>query len=171
MLGEEPLSKLRNNYENLQLLIMDEVSMVHRNLLNHISCRLDQIKRTTSPETSFGNISVLAVGDFYQIPPAQGRMLTHHDHGQIVDLWQQFHKYTLVDIMRQRDSAKFAELLNRLRVRPKNQNISQSDQNILNQRLLLSHNSNKDFEDILHIYSTNKSVDKHNKTMLEKLKT
>ena len=50
------------------LIIIDEVSMVGSNMLLEIHRRLQQIKDVAS-DTMFGNVSVLAVGDLYQLPP------------------------------------------------------------------------------------------------------
>lgn len=60
-LKEQSLSPLRAKLENLQILVIDEVSMVYKKLLYYIHERLTQIKRNKCP---FGGVSVLAVGDF-----------------------------------------------------------------------------------------------------------
>ena len=72
-LKEELLAPLRSKLDHLQLLIVDEISMVNLNLFHFISGRLDQIKRTPSPAITFGNISVILVGDLFQIPPVMGQ--------------------------------------------------------------------------------------------------
>ena len=50
------------------LLIIDEVSMVGCNMLLEIHKRLQQIKGV-SDDAVFGGVSILAVGDLYQLPP------------------------------------------------------------------------------------------------------
>ena len=65
---------MRVKYENLQLLIIDEISMVSKNMMNFIHGRLDQIKCNKS-SAWFGGVSILAVGDLYQIPPVGGELL------------------------------------------------------------------------------------------------
>ena len=50
------------------LIIIDEVSMVGSNTLLEINKRLQQIKNVM-PDVTFGGVSVLAVGDLYQLPP------------------------------------------------------------------------------------------------------
>ena len=71
-LKEELLAPLRNKLDHLELLIVDEISMVNLNLFHFISGRLDQIKRTPSPAITFGNISVILVGDLLSNPTSHG---------------------------------------------------------------------------------------------------
>ena len=49
--------------------------MVGQNMFVYVDERLKQIKQNQSP---FGGVSVLAVGDFYQIPPVRDRVLYSH---------------------------------------------------------------------------------------------
>ena len=56
------------------MLIIDEVSMVGANMLLEIHNRLQQIKAVL-PDVMFGGVSVLAVGDLYQLPPVCQPML------------------------------------------------------------------------------------------------
>ncbi len=53
---------------NLQLLIIDKVSMVGSNMLLQIHRRLQQLKGSKD-DTCFGNVSILAVGDLFQLQP------------------------------------------------------------------------------------------------------
>ena len=62
----------------LQLLIIDEISMVDHNLFSYVHSRLRQIKQT-GDYSSFGNVSVIAVGDFFQLPPVRGKPLYAED--------------------------------------------------------------------------------------------
>lgn len=67
-LKEQTLSALRVKLESLQILVIDEVSMVYKRLLYYVHERLVQIKRCKKP---FGGVTVLAVGDFFQLPPVK----------------------------------------------------------------------------------------------------
>ena len=67
-LTQDRLNTLRLKLSNLQLLIIDEVSMVGSNMLLQIHKRLQQLKGSKD-DTTFGNISILAVGDLYQLQP------------------------------------------------------------------------------------------------------
>ena len=49
-------------------VIIDEVSMIGSNMLLEIQRRLQQIKGV-SDDKVFGGVSILAVGDLYQLPP------------------------------------------------------------------------------------------------------
>ena len=67
-LSHDRLNTLRSKLSRLMLLIIDEVSMVGSNMLLEIHKRLQQIKGV-SDDTVFGGISIVAVGDLYQLPP------------------------------------------------------------------------------------------------------
>jgi ATP-dependent exoDNAse (exonuclease V) alpha subunit len=60
-------SSRRKLYQKLDLLVIDEVSMVRADLLDAI----DKFLRLNGPEKSlpFGGIQVVAVGDLHQLPP------------------------------------------------------------------------------------------------------
>ena len=73
-LGEEKISQLRNQLGQLQILIIDEISMVDQKMLWYIHGRLRQLKQTRD-DSPFGNVLTLAVGDFFQIPPVKGTPL------------------------------------------------------------------------------------------------
>jgi len=61
--------------------------------------------------------------------------------------------------MRQRDDVAFAELLNRIRVKQKTDALSNDDKALLHQAVT---DPARCPNDVLHIFSTNKEVDKHN---------
>ena len=67
-LSHERLNSLRTKLSHLMLVIIDEVSMVGSNMLLEIHKRLQQIKGA-SDDVTFGGVSILAVGDLYQLPP------------------------------------------------------------------------------------------------------
>ncbi len=66
--SNERLNTLRTKLSNLVLIIIDKVSMVGSNMLLEIHRRLQQIKGVSS-DIMFGGVSILAVGDLYQLPP------------------------------------------------------------------------------------------------------
>ena len=120
-LTADKLNTLRSRLISLQLLIIDEVSMVGSNMLLEIHKRLQEIKGASADQT-FGGVSILAVGDLYQLPPVcQPHLFDLVTDGYIRlhksgSLWRdEFTLCELTKIMRQKDDATFAELLCRVR--------------------------------------------------------
>lgn len=147
----------------VQILIIDEVSMVYKRLLYYIHERLVQIKKCKKP---FGGVSVIAVGDFYQLPPVKQRKderLFMINETYPVDYWLDFFKVIELDeIMRQREDAAFASVLNSLRVRTK-------EEPITNEALRMLRDCIREGpDDVLHIYSTYEETNDYNLQMLQK---
>lgn len=73
--GEAPslaqLQKIRRRLNDVDLLFIDEVSMVSCRQLYQISWRLSKAMNT--PDQSFGGLGVILAGDFAQLPPAGPR--------------------------------------------------------------------------------------------------
>ena len=67
-LSHDRVNTLRLKLSKLKLLIIDEVSMVGCNMLLDIHKRLNEILVQPN-NVMFGNVSILAVGDLYQLPP------------------------------------------------------------------------------------------------------
>lgn len=87
-------------FSDLQILFVDEISMVNHNLLVYIHGR--RLKQT-GDHSLFGNISVIAVGDFFQLSPVKGKPL--YLSNTPVDLWNgNFSVTELTDIVRQQDT-------------------------------------------------------------------
>ena len=170
-LGEEYLNTLRMKYQHLQLVIIDEISMVSIPYFDYVHGRLQQIKGT-SGTSFFGNVSILAVGDFYQLPPIRPRTPLCFPRDEILkDLWNPLFKIVqLTEIMRQRDDAVFAQMLNRLRTRRRNEPIDDADKQLLESRIV-SENSLSAPDDALHLFYTNSDVEAHNKRKIRSLKT
>lgn len=76
-LNEDDLDKLaanrriKDNYRNTSVLVIDEVSMLHPHQLDMV----DQVARSLlDPFTPFGGLQVILCGDFFQLPPvSRGR--------------------------------------------------------------------------------------------------
>ena len=169
VLSEDKANTLRAKYQDLHLLIIDEISMVSPSLLNTVHCRLQQMKQLKSSNAYFGNVSILVVGDFFQVPSTMQKPLCL-DSNKVVDLWPLFyiHVWHLDEVVRQKNDIQFMNMLNRLRKRHKKEEISQEDLLHLNERLISFDIQDYPF-DAIHIFSTNKQLNVYNQMMLNKL--
>ncbi|XP_055081793.1 uncharacterized protein LOC129456714 [Periophthalmus magnuspinnatus] len=156
-LGEEKLNSLRAKYIDVKLVIIDEISMVSHKLLTYIHGRLRQIKQR-GDVSPFGNVSLIAVGDFYQLPPVMAKGL--YTDNLPLNFWSSFKMAELKTIVRQKDTT-FAELLNRLRTRSKGTPMLHEDIHILQSRETGEESS------ALHIFPTNSQVNEHNFNQLQ----
>ena len=161
-LGNE-LDKLRVVLQNLQILVIDGISMVNKKMLAYINYRLQQSKGNKHP---FGNVSILAVGNFYQLPPLfKNKPLCIYED-EIFDFWaDNFELIELTEIMRQQDDLVFAQMLSRIRKKQKHESLSVTDK-----KLLASVCENDDVpNDALHIFVKNIDVDEYNAKRLHEL--
>ncbi|GIY04086.1 ATP-dependent DNA helicase [Caerostris darwini] len=103
---------MRQLWQNVEFLFIDEISMVPYEILCMIDSRLRQLK---SPNACFGGIHVLRFGDLMQLPPVRGHQVFQQpEHMKpATDLWRQFR---LVENRRQQGVTTFIDVLNALRV-------------------------------------------------------
>ncbi|OYU81364.1 MAG: helicase [Flavobacterium sp. BFFFF1] len=120
--------------QNMELLIIDEVSMLRADLLDAIDFMMQSVRRNKRP---FGGVQGLYIGDLLQLPPVikedEWRILKQYYKGKFF-----FHSHVvqqypplyieLSKIFRQTDG-EFIGILNNLR----NNSISKEDVGVLNQ--------------------------------------
>jgi hypothetical protein len=71
LLGKVRLNSERKEVINkLELLIIDEVSMVRCDLLDAVDCVMRHVRN--KPDAPFGGVQVLLIGDLFQLPPVAG---------------------------------------------------------------------------------------------------
>ena len=169
-LSHERLNSLRSKLSRLMLVIIDEVSMVGSNMLLEIHKRLQQIKGV-SDDAVFGGVSILAVGDLYQLPPvAQAPLFStvSDSYAQLYgsgSLWvDEFQMIELTEVMRQRGDSPFSELLCRVRTN----SCTSDDIDTLKSRIIQSDAGSYPTQ-ALHVYRLNVDVDSRNALMLDNL--
>jgi hypothetical protein len=115
-ISAEALNTLRVKLANVQVIFVDEISMMGKRTFDDISKRLCQVFQTSRP---FGGKSVIVLGDFYQLPPicdqfvfSSGKDPVQRMIGNV--LWSKFQLFELTEIMRQKDDLPYAEALGRL---------------------------------------------------------
>ncbi|WP_394772975.1 helix-turn-helix domain-containing protein [Flavobacterium sp.] len=124
----------RNVIKNMELLIIDEVSMLRADLLDAIDFMMQTVRRNSKP---FGGVQVLFIGDLLQLPPVirdeEWRTLRNYYKGKFFFHSHVMQQYPplyieLSKIYRQTDDS-FISVLNNLR----NNQITTEDIQILNQ--------------------------------------
>ena len=169
-LNGDTLARLQQKYINVKVLFLEEVSMIGRALMKKVNQRLQQIFGTTS---NFGNLHVIAIGDFYQMAPVQDAYVFSEHYRQDTpellapNLWtSHFHIYSLTEIMRQRDQQHFCQMLNRLRVGKS----TEEDITIFQSRTIQKNDPNYDIN-VRHIFPLRKPTDVHNDKIFNSAKT
>ena len=140
--------------------------MVGNKTLSFIDTCLQQL---TGTKAVFGGLSVIAVGDLYQLKPVGDKLicldLETGSSSLARNLWKElFAMYELVDIIRQKDDLDFAHLLNRLRLNE----ITEEDKKKLQTRIV-DHDTGDYPKDVLHLFAENKFVNQHNNKILSQM--
>ena len=169
---EAKKSKKNKIFQSLEILVIDEISMVRADLLDCIDIFLQTIRKM---RISFGGVRIIMVGDLHQLPP----VVTPTERAAIFSLYQSpyffsshvFQKlvsglYTqiifveLQKIHRQKDPV-FIDLLNRIRTK---QTVPE-DIDILNQCLIDS----ESIDDHILLTTINETADKVNEMRLAEI--
>ena len=114
--SDETLRKVRNKYQYLKVLIIDEISMIGRETFEDLDLALKNIKQNL---LQFHGVSLLLVGDFLQLPPVNQKSVFMKPNKESCKsfngwLWEKFQLHELVEIVRQSSDPDFAKLLNRV---------------------------------------------------------
>ena len=120
-MNDEYRADLKKKYSVVEIVIIDEISMVSAKLLYQTNKRLNEI---FSPQQviPFGGKSILVCGDLYQLPPFQAKPVFMFNETEtseefsMLDLWHKFKLAELTEITRQKGDTMFIELLNKIRV-------------------------------------------------------
>lgn len=173
--AREEAKKTRNAklYRALQILIIDEISMVRADLLDSIDIFLKTVRHSELP---FGGVQMIMVGDLYQLPP----VVTNDENAALSQLYSSpfffsskvmsgindnlFNKFYIVEldkIYRQSD-AKFINILNNIRTNK----VTEEDLNALNRQLI---SEGEYSEDYIILTSVNAQADIINQTKLAEI--
>ena len=160
-LSAKKRDELRRRFSELQVLIIDEISMVDQMELQHISGRLNEIFGCV-PNEIFAGLTVILSGDLLQLPPVKGIPAYTADPRRpmlsLCKLWNEFKMAELDECMRQTDNT-FINFLNRCRIGE----LSNDDIDLFKSR----HVDNFDYpRDSVHLSAENKPSNEYNKIML-----
>lgn len=149
------LSDLVEILQKLDLIIIDEISMISGDLLEMISYRLKQAK---------SKAKLLLVGDFYQLPPVNNKKddtLFSNTYAFESPLWQEFEFINfMLEYSKRTNNEYFFNILSQIRLGVVSNEISD-----FLSSLLISHEP----KDRLILYGTNIQVDTLNQRTLNQL--
>ena len=167
-MSDQKRTQIRIALSDLRLIIIDEISMVSNTTLLHIHQRLKEIFATPNNQL-FAGLSIIVVGDLYQLPPIRQRPVFDEYKNHVPNLchpWSLFQMIELTEIMRQKDDQPFTELLNRFRTATH----TEDDIKCIESRFV--HPTDNNYPtNALHIFAENAPVDQHNNEHLEHLTT
>ncbi|CAF1163397.1 unnamed protein product [Rotaria sordida] len=153
--------------KDLQLLIIDEISMVGFTMFQQVDARLQQIMKSKAP---FGGISVIVLGDFNQLRSVGDKYIFqfNNSYNALVDnpLWSLFELFELTEIMRQKDDKTFAIALSNLAKGM----MTLEDINLFKSRIISAEKLNV-VEDAIRVFRSNAEVDAYNAKVLSSLNT
>lgn len=160
----------RKIIKEMELLIIDEVSMLRADLLDEIDHVLRLIRRKRT--TPFGGVQVMFIGDLYQLPP----VISNQEWGFLKNYYPSPYFFDshvmreadmltieLDQVYRQHDQ-HFIDLLNRMR----NNELSDHDINRLNAQVKADLQVEKE-NGYIHITTHNRKADQINTAELNKL--
>ncbi|XP_050340295.1 uncharacterized protein LOC126766581 [Bactrocera neohumeralis] len=112
-LSIEVAQQYRMLIKYVQVILIDEVSMVGAELLSQIDARLKQI--TGNFQDNFGGMDIIFIGDLRQLPPVRATPIYQATKRRIAapTLWRDLKFYELDKVMRQAN-ADFASLLTKI---------------------------------------------------------
>ena len=176
MLPKEKSCVLQSQLHQLQLLTVDEFSMMGAQMLSLVNQRCCFLKQNIKEnqvqeqnQRNFGNINILLVGDPYQLPAVRQTPIYRPQPIRKLEdfqepLWREFKLHELTQIMRQKDH-QFASLLTRVRTAAPEPN--SEDDNILQSReLTVSFEDSSYPKNVLHVFAQNNAAEVHNEQML-----
>lgn len=158
-------------FRNMELLIVDEVSMLRADLLDAMDFMLRKVRKRNVP---FGGVQVLFIGDLLQLPPVikpeEWQVLKEHYDGifffHAKVLQESPPLYIELDKIYRQSDPQFIDILNNLR----NNYVSKDDIDVLNNYVNPSFDSTKEIGYIT-LTTHNAKADNMNSTALAALDT
>ena len=98
--------EFKKQLQSIEVLIIDEISMVSAILFNFISNLLARIHNS---DIAFGGISVIVVGDLAQLPPVRGEAVFYSS------IWQLFYPLFLHKSQRHHEDEELYQMLEEIR--------------------------------------------------------
>ena len=160
---------LTDQFRNVAVIIIDEISMLSADMFFNLSRRLSEIKCT---EEFFGGCAVLAVGDILQLKPIDSRFFfecpastDHQDLFSQYKILDTFETISLQQNHRQESDLTFNSMLNEIRTKNYDQSLSEQTLNLLLSRVIPL----EDETNCCRIFARNETCRQENDRQLQKL--
>ena len=156
-LSTEKLNILSDRYQNLALVVFDEVSLIGANTFSLADSRLRQILHNHNEP--FGGVDVILCGDLCQASPVRDKWI-FSQQAQLIEsitpsYWHSYPKCFELTIPMRQKNLDYINILNRIRI---GQHTNEDIKRINNQYMRIPIHD----KDIAHLYFTNEDKDKHN---------
>lgn len=148
---------IRSKYQNCDILIIDEVSMLHGHRLDMVDRACRVMRNNDKP---FGGLQVILVGDLFQLPPVSRDKEPDYVHQSEAWLKAEFKVAYLTEQHRQGADDKLLDLLRAMR---------QGDFNTKQQGWLEERITDNDNDSITRLFTHNVDVDSLNSEKLAEL--
>jgi uncharacterized protein YpbB/GTPase SAR1 family protein len=168
--AKHPLNKIRRQVlRNIDLIIIDEVSMLRADVLDAIDYRMRSVRNNF--QQSFGGVQVLMIGDLYQLPPVvkdnekaiMGRYYRSPHFFEAKALQQSGFVFIELDKIFRQKNDRFIGLLNNLR----NNTVTEDDIRELNSHYVPEPKDEKD--EVITLTTHNYRAEELNQKALAKL--
>ncbi|MDA1060580.1 MAG: DEAD/DEAH box helicase [bacterium] len=157
---------------NLDMIIIDEASMLRADLLDCIDVSLRFYRQEES--LPFGGVQMVFIGDLYQLPPVvagpeEKDLFSNHYNSPYFFSAKSLQNFDMIfleleKIYRQTDNS-FISLLNKVR----DNSINQQELSLLNQRQITNGQLSENKEFVITLTTTNAAADQKNLEELKKL--
>ena len=156
------LNTKRKEHRFLKMLFTDEISMTGLFTFDSLN---EILQKITGDKRDFGGVSIIAIGDLFQLPPVKMLYIYSMIHKRINDPWLKFKLHELTEIVRQSSDPEFAALLLRLR-----EGKHTADDVVEIKKL--EHTDTSSWPDqVTHLYMTNFLAGRYNEQCLSELST
>jgi ATP-dependent exoDNAse (exonuclease V) alpha subunit len=159
---------LRKHFTRTNVLIIDEISMLHAGQLDMVDMICRAFKKNNTP---FGGMQIVMCGDFFQLPPIQRKqegMLALEDENKASfviesNIWQEMNlSICYLDEQHRQDDPTFLRVLNDIR----SGEVSETTVEHLSERL---NKETEGYSKPTRLFTHNTDVDAINKTHIEAL--
>lgn len=155
---------VRRAWRTTHILILDEVSMMSKKIFDLLNTLAKTMRNNSKP---FGNMQVIFVGDFYQLPPINKEKKDTEfcfESEEWNEVFPDNNHMILSKIFRQ-DDEEYKDILMKIRKGETNEDM----ENILKKRIIELKKNDTEYDNIIKIFPLKASVDRVNLTKFLKI--